>query len=130
MAYTPKTWECGETITAEDLNHIEQGIAENSGGGTLVIREDRHEGLNIIYDKTWTEVKNALTNGERVIIAAVDGDGNPSQLNVVEAVFRNNKYSITFINTDPTAIISGLWACSEDGYLQTEQCSGGGGDIG
>lgn len=26
MAYTPKTWECNETITAEDLNHMEQGI--------------------------------------------------------------------------------------------------------
>ena len=31
MAYEPKTWECGETITAEALNHMEQGIA--SGGG-------------------------------------------------------------------------------------------------
>lgn len=28
MTYTPKTWECGETITAEDLNHMEQGIAD------------------------------------------------------------------------------------------------------
>ena len=28
MAYTPKTWECNETITAEDLNHMEQGISE------------------------------------------------------------------------------------------------------
>lgn len=33
MAYTPKTWECNETITAEDLNHMEQGIAEASSGG-------------------------------------------------------------------------------------------------
>lgn len=30
MSYEPKTWECGETITAEALNHMEQGIA--SGG--------------------------------------------------------------------------------------------------
>lgn len=35
MAYEPKTWECGETITADDLNHMEQGIA-NSGGGYSV----------------------------------------------------------------------------------------------
>lgn len=27
MAYTPKTWETGEIIEAEELNHIEQGIA-------------------------------------------------------------------------------------------------------
>ena len=31
MSYEPKTWACGDAITAEDLNHIEQGIA-NSGG--------------------------------------------------------------------------------------------------
>lgn len=31
MAYTPKEWKCGDSITAEALNHIEQGIA-NCGG--------------------------------------------------------------------------------------------------
>ena len=35
MAYTPKTWACDETITADGLNHIEQGIAEASSGGVL-----------------------------------------------------------------------------------------------
>lgn len=28
MAYTPKTWACGETIKAEDLNNLEEGIQE------------------------------------------------------------------------------------------------------
>ena len=28
MAYTPKTWQDGETIYGADLNHIEQGIAQ------------------------------------------------------------------------------------------------------
>lgn len=28
MAYTPKTWVCGETITADGLNNIEDGIQE------------------------------------------------------------------------------------------------------
>ena len=36
MSYTPKTWNCGDTITAEDLNHIEQGIA-NAGGGVQLL---------------------------------------------------------------------------------------------
>lgn len=36
MAYEPKTWVCGETITAEALNHMEQGIANAGGGGTAV----------------------------------------------------------------------------------------------
>lgn len=36
MAYEPKTWECGDVVTADALNHIEQGIAE-SGGGTVEV---------------------------------------------------------------------------------------------
>lgn len=31
MAYEPKTWSCGDVITANDLNHIEQGIADSGG---------------------------------------------------------------------------------------------------
>ena len=30
MAYTPTTWQCGDTITAEKLNKLEQAVA--SGG--------------------------------------------------------------------------------------------------
>ena len=37
MAYEKQTWQCGETITADKLNHMEDGIA-NSGGGGAVYR--------------------------------------------------------------------------------------------
>lgn len=36
MAYEKQTWVCGETITADKLNHMEDGIAQASGGGTDV----------------------------------------------------------------------------------------------
>lgn len=32
MAYEPKTWTCGETITSESLNNIERGVAEIMSG--------------------------------------------------------------------------------------------------
>lgn len=31
MAYEKQTWECGDDISAERLNHMEEGIAEASG---------------------------------------------------------------------------------------------------
>lgn len=31
MAYEKQTWQCGETITADKLNHMEDGISENGG---------------------------------------------------------------------------------------------------
>lgn len=38
MAYTPNRWECGDAISAEKMNNIEEGIQEaleccGSGGG-------------------------------------------------------------------------------------------------
>lgn len=37
MSYTPKTWHTGDTVTATDLNNIENGIA-NSSPWDAVIR--------------------------------------------------------------------------------------------
>lgn len=34
MSYTPKTWVYGETIEAEDMNHLEQGVKNATDGGT------------------------------------------------------------------------------------------------
>lgn len=36
MSYTPKTWQCGETVTADALNNLEDGVQEAlAGGGVL-----------------------------------------------------------------------------------------------
>lgn len=40
MSYTKHTWECGETITADKMNNLENGIDEaldccGSSGGVL-----------------------------------------------------------------------------------------------
>lgn len=32
MAYTPTTWQTGDLITAERLNHLEQGVANEQVG--------------------------------------------------------------------------------------------------
>ncbi len=37
MAYTPKTWQCDDTITADELNRMEQGIADASSGGVEIL---------------------------------------------------------------------------------------------
>ena len=34
MAYEKQTWQCGDTITADKLNHMESGI-EGAYGGVL-----------------------------------------------------------------------------------------------
>ena len=37
MSYTPTTWQNGDVITAEKLNHMEDGIAEGGGGSDYLL---------------------------------------------------------------------------------------------
>ena len=68
MAYTKQTWECGDLITADKMNHIEDGIEEaSSGGGTepLVVGVNvTTEGTTTTYtlDKTWQQIHDAYPN--------------------------------------------------------------------
>lgn len=138
MAYEKQTWECGETITAEKLNHIEDGIASASsgGGGTLVVKFDRIEGsfpnLRTVYDKTWNEVSSALENNMRVVVRPETPPGILNELPVISVLLENDTYSIVFLKpTSKTSVgLVELYACSADGYLQSKQCDseGGGGN--
>lgn len=84
MAYTPKTWACGDTITAEELNRMEEGISSaQSGGGTsepLIVEygEEREvDGTTVQYlNKTYGEIKDAYMSGKAVFfrdISVPDG---------------------------------------------------------
>lgn len=78
MAYTPKTWQCNDTITAEDLNHMEQGIADASqgGGGTepLIVTSNYDESTDEqTLDKTWQEIHDALAENRLVFITSLAG---------------------------------------------------------
>lgn len=65
MSYTKQTWQTGETITANKLNHMEDGIANNN---VMIVRIADETEDTFIYDKTWQEVTNALKNGIPVYI--------------------------------------------------------------
>ena len=124
MAYTPKTWECGETITADDLNHIEQGIAEaSSGGGTapflvfkLVSEEETTEpcpnnASNNIYITTktynysWQEVYDAL-NADTPVFYVTEIEGEPVWYLVNAAYVEGNNYCIG-VSSDVTPLVFG-----------------------
>lgn len=66
MNYEKQTWERGETISADKLNHIEEGIANS--GGTFLIQptgEATEDDTYVYhwYDKTWKEADDALASG-------------------------------------------------------------------
>ncbi len=74
MSYTPHEWQNAEQITAEKLNHIENGIAQSGGGsgdsGVFVVS---HDGATV--DKTFNEIKTALDSGQPVYFFDSEGSG-------------------------------------------------------
>lgn len=68
MAYTPTEWNCGDTITAEKLNKLENGLAECCGGGTEVIDVKIVTSYaNVVsVDHSAQEIFQALQNKQQV----------------------------------------------------------------
>lgn len=60
MSYDKQNWQTGDVITANKLNHIEDGIAGAGGGGMLVISAVYDEQTDTTtLDKTWQEIHDA-----------------------------------------------------------------------
>ena len=62
MAYTPNTWATGDTITAQKLNNMEQGIAN---AGVFYITATWDDSANgFVLDKTAAQIEAAYANGQ------------------------------------------------------------------
>lgn len=72
MAYTPKTWEPGEIIEAEELNHMEQGIAAAdaaaTGTGTIGTQQLANGSV------TTPKIANASVTNDKLDQEAVDSN--------------------------------------------------------
>lgn len=71
MAYEKQTWQTGDVITQEKLNHMEDGIADAGGDSFLNdvmwINFTTNDGKTFSADKTYQQVQEQLfTNGKPV----------------------------------------------------------------
>lgn len=107
MSYEKQTWQTGDTITAEKLNHIEDGIA---GGGVLLVGFDEQ---TMALDKTWQQIADAAL----AVIHADTGDGHTETMLCTE-IIAGNTYIVIFGET--------AFVCDDpDDYPQYD----GGGDV-
>ena len=111
MSYTPTTWANGDTITAEKMNNIEQGIVDaSSGGGGVLIVHDTDGTL----DKTYAEIKAAL--------AAVVVMGSGSNITLwwaVQFIEGDFGYGVSVLGQNPEggyATVNDYIAETADGY--------------
>lgn len=79
MSYTPNTWATGDTITAEKLNNMEQGIASAGGGGdftaifTQTITPGNPPTFSVTCDKTFAEITAANEAGTPINMLLTNG---------------------------------------------------------
>ena len=106
MAYEKQTWQCGDTISAEKLNHMEDGIAEG-GWSTLFVNVIIDEENNRKLDKTWQEIRDAFPN------VVMNIEDYPVHMTRVEEVIEYSETSYT-IETNGNAYETS----SPDGYPQ------------
>lgn len=108
MAYNKTVWQTGDTITAEKLNNIENGIA----GTVLVVNysEDPNIPNKFVFDKTWQEIYDVFSAGGLVTVGYSFNDGGYEGVNrnpVVEVYSGEGTYAvgyrenrISYANTD------------------------------
>ena len=66
MAYTPNTWAAGDTITAQKLNNMEQGIADAGAVILTTSIDEQYQYADV--DMTAAEILAAFLEGKRVYL--------------------------------------------------------------
>lgn len=117
MSYDKQNWQTGDVITANKLNHIEDGIA--NGGGVLVVSAVYDEQTDTTtLDKTWQEIHDATF---AVIITENPMGKIHDYISIVGQI--PDGYFVTSGIMSDNAVQSNLYKCnSADGYpvLQSE----------
>lgn len=78
MDYTIHTWTSGETVTAEKLNNIENGIKEINSKNLIVQclytnYDETSSEFFAYFDTTLNDIINAFTSGKNVIFNINNG---------------------------------------------------------
>lgn len=104
--YNPTTWITGDTITAEKLNNLEQGIQNATSSNRLYLCTNTSRTL----DRTYNDIKNALLANKNIFLLVVDEGTTYYQL-LIYLNKEENTYSAKFYN-------GGTYrASSADAYL-------------
>lgn len=66
MSYTPTEWQTGDTITAEKLNKMENGI-QNANNPFIVTLTPTAQDFSGTMDKTVAEINAAYEAGQKIV---------------------------------------------------------------
>ena len=100
MSYTPTEWTTGDIITAEKLNHIENGVesANSSSGGLYIVQSDEYQ----FPLCTLGDIRTAITNGKFPIRFHSDTNDERGQYDPMEMFTDNGLDEASFIRFNST----------------------------
>ena len=94
MSYEKQTWQTGDVITDDKLNHMEDGIA-GAGGEPLLVHESYDEETGIyLLDKTWKEIKDAYISTGCLLVE--QGDNKLIYYTPYSVRHEGSQYEVTF----------------------------------
>ncbi len=114
MAYTKNTWNTGDIVSSQKLNHMEDGIAD--AGGIMVINNTDNT-----LDKTWQEVYDAISQGSLVMLQDRDTT-SPEEYGILtyfvtQVFLEDNEYSVKLASVYGENIVTmGFTANNADDY--------------
>lgn len=111
MSYDKQNWQTGDVITANKLNHIEDGIAGAGGGGGVLITETTMVADVPTLTNTWQEIFDAPLT---ILRFATEGDAFPMMVSESTKI-SESEYQIAFrslISPDTMVFVTN----SADGY--------------
>lgn len=100
MSYTKHTWVSGEVITADNLNHMEDGIAAGEGSGSdsnvYIVTFTINGSFVGSCDRTLSEIHAASTSGKTIISQTVLNPKTTAGLiNSIGDVFTSISYDLS-----------------------------------
>ena len=114
MAYTKNTWETGDIVSSQKLNHMEDGIA---GAYEVMVINESTDG---IFDKTWQEIYDAMAQGKMCVVRVVG--------ETTEEGITNNTVTSAFSSEGKYMVVIGgsetYTASSATGYPEYGEGSG------
>ena len=91
MSYTPTEWQTGDTITAEKLNKMEDGI-ENANEPFLVTCTPTAQDLSGTMDKTVAEINAAYEAGQKIVFKVMENATNYMMVDCSAQYFDGHVY--------------------------------------
>lgn len=101
MAYEKTEWKNGDTITAEKLNHMEDGI-ENNANGVFIVRKVKSTGEepgDYHLNKTFGEIRSAFESGKIIVEYNYDFEEEQNQIGVSYKILEFD-YNAYFYSSD------------------------------